>query len=227
MQSNNRKSGCGIFFIIWIIVSIAIMFGLNSINKTGQDMGSTVFIAVIIGTLFTFIIFCFRMAIFTSKLKHQQKKQLKTDKASGIERFQPIRHVTGLNVPEDCSGSVIVDNQKMSIILGGNNFDLKLDKIKNVDFQMDIDIKQYLASSTIKGIAGAAAFGVAGAVIGSAPKTKSKREVKCYAVISYLNNNNEYAIFVLKDEIVNSNCCARLVDKLKPLINNEINHVEL
>ena len=66
-----------------------------------------------------------------------------------------------------------------------------------------------------------------GAIIGSAPKTKTKRNVKCYAIISYEDVQGEYKTFLLRDEIANTGICSGLVDTLRPRINQQINRVEL
>ena len=146
---------------------------------------------------------------------------------NGITRYHSLMHVGGLNVPENLSCDVILSPMELKIACGGNEFSLQIGKIRNVDYQLDIDEKQYLKSSMAKGIIGAATFGVAGAVIGSAPKTKTKREVKCYAIIAYESSTGEYRNFILRDEYPNSGQCARLVDALRPRINSQVNKVEL
>lgn len=122
---------------------------------------------------------------------------------------------------------MILNPDGLTVICGGNEFFLRYNKIKNIDYQLDIDEKQYLKSSIAAGIAGAAMFGVSGAVIGSAPKTKTKREVKCYAIISYKGTDGGFKTFVLKDETPNLIRCAKLVDTLRPLIQQQVNRVEL
>lgn len=141
--------------------------------------------------------------------------------------YPSIIHVGGLNVPDYCACKVVLGKINLTIICAGNEFILDIKKIRNVDFQMDIDEKQFIKSSLTKGVIGAAAFGVSGAIIGSAPKTKTKREVKCYAIISYENSNGEYKSIVLRDELPNTSQCAKLVDALKMRIKAQVNRVEL
>ena len=88
-------------------------------------------------------------------------------------------------------------------------------------------MKAYIRKAVWKGIVGAATFGVAGAVLGSAPKTKTKREVKCYAIVTYQNADGEAQTFVLRDEYPNTQKCAKLIEQLKPKITARMNRVEL
>lgn len=141
--------------------------------------------------------------------------------------YNSIIHVGGLDAPENCRCKVSLKGTGLAISCAGKEFTLSVEKIRNVDFQMDIDEKQYLKSSFAKGVIGTAAFGVAGAVIGSSPKTKIKREVKCYAIILYENSDGECKNIVLRDELPNTQQCAKLVDLLKPKIKVRIDRVEL
>lgn len=146
---------------------------------------------------------------------------------SGISRYSSIIYVGGLGAPENIKCDVVLSPVELKLLCGGNEFALPIDKIRNVDFQLDIDEKQYLKTSTAKGAIGAAAFGVSGAVIGLAPKTKTKREVKCYAIISFDGTDGEYKTIVLRDAVPNIQMCSRLVDTLRPMINQHVNKVQL
>lgn len=226
-MGEKEKSPCGTPLWVWFISSVllTIVFSLN--NKTGESMGSIIFDSCLLGGLLGLVVFCFKMFIFTSKSQKAVRNQNRIDQMNGITRYHSLMHVGGLSVPENLSCNAILSPMELKIICGGNEFSLQVEKIRNVAYQLDIDEKQYLKSSTAKGVIGAATFGVAGAVIGSAPKTKTKREVKCYAIIAYENSSGEYKNFVLRDEYPNSGQCSRLVDTLKPRINSQINKVEL
>lgn len=222
-----EKRGCAVFLIIWGVAALVIGVVLNSINETGQSIGSIIFIAVFLGAWIMFIVFCFRMFVITSKARKLARKQVKADKADGVSRYDSIIHVGGLSAPENCKCTAVLNPEGLNVLCGGNEFFLRLEKIRNVDFQLDIDEKQYLKNSMIGGMAGAAMFGISGAIIGSSPKTKTKREVKCYAIISYDDGRGQYHTFILRDEIANLNRCAKLVDTLKPMIQQKVNKVEL
>ena len=148
-------------------------------------------------------------------------------KKDQTKEYTDIVHVVGLPIPENCKCKVMLKTQEMVISGAGTEMTLLYEKIHNVDFQMDIDESIYQKSSLAKGIVGAATFGVAGAVLGSAPKTKTKREVKCYAIVTYQNADGEAQTFVLRDEYPNTQKCAKLIEQLKPQITARMNRVEL
>lgn len=227
MSMKKKQGGCLVFFIIWGAVAFIIGLAMNSINETGQSISSITVGAITIGALVAFAAFCFNMAVLTSRAKKVARQQQQKDKAEGISRYNSIVHIGGLNAPENCKCTAILNPDKLVIECGGNEFSLSIGKIRNVDYQLDIDVKQYLTSSMAGGIAGAALFGVSGAVIGSAPKTKTKREVKCYAIISYEDDQGAFHTFLLRDEVPNLSRCAKLVDTLKPMIKVQVNKVEL
>lgn len=139
-----------------------------------------------------------------------------------------LRHLLGLDIPEvNCN--VIVYQDKLIIVSGDREYNLNLEKIRSVDFDMNVNIEKYSKSSTLKGVVGAATFGVAGAIIGSTPKTNEKRNVTCKAIINY-ETNSESSYIVLEDFQANmTNGAAKLVDTLRPLIKKrEVKqHIEL
>lgn len=216
MKNQKKASGCGTFILVWIIATAVLAVLFTAINKTGQSTGTIAAVSVCIGFLITFVIIVFRMVILTSKISKNAKIQREKDRQEGISRYNALIHVGGLTAPENCKASVTLSPALLTVNCGGSEYALKIEKIRNVDYQLDVNETQYLQSSFIKGVAGAAAFGVTGAIIGSAPKTKTKRNVKCYAIISYEDAQGEYKTFLLRDEIANSNICSGLVDALRP-----------
>lgn len=73
MENKEKQGGCGTFLIIWVIASLLVGMCLNSINETGQGMGTTISFAILLGGLFTFIIFCIMMVIATSRVKKEKR----------------------------------------------------------------------------------------------------------------------------------------------------------
>lgn len=147
-------------------------------------------------------------------------------KKTSIKVFSVV-HIGGLDVPADCKCEISSSVDEIIVRCCGTEYVLKLKNIRNIEYQMDIDEKQYLKSSVIKGVVGAATFGATGAIIGSRPKEKIKREVSGYAIISYESINSECMTIVFKDELPNTLQCARLVDEIKPKIKLQINRMEL
>ena len=227
MNMDRKKVGCGTFIISWVIAAVVFAAFLMANNETGQSVGSIVSSSVCIGFLVAFAIMAFRMVKLTSKGSKEEKKQREKDKQEGIGRYNSVIHVGGLAAPENCKASVMLSPTTLTVNCGGSEYALNIKKIRNVDFQLDVNETQYLKSSFVKGVVGAAAFGMPGAIIGSAPKTKTKRNVKCYAIISYEDAQGEYKTFLLRDAAENMNICSRLVDDLRPRVSQQLNRVEL
>lgn len=139
-----------------------------------------------------------------------------------------LRHILGLAIPEGLYCKAILSNQELILEASSNQYKLNLDKIYSVDFSMNVDVEKYQKTSISKGIVGAATFGVVGAVIGSSPTNKEKRNVTGKIIIEYLNSNEENQFIILEDFTVNSQAAATLIDKIRPLIKNDIkNTIEL
>ncbi|WP_097026179.1 hypothetical protein [Clostridium peptidivorans] len=146
-----------------------------------------------------------------------------------LDKFE-LRHITGLEIPEKMYCEVTVYSDKLVIESGDKEYNLKMEKICSVDFDMNLDIEKYTKSSMVKGVVGAATFGVSGAIIGSSPKTKEKRKVTCKAIISYENSSGDTAYMIFEDLEANAvKGAARLVDTLRPIVKKreEKNKIEL
>lgn len=142
------------------------------------------------------------------------------------DTFQDIFIIAGLDVPENCPCVAKISDGKLILDATGKQFVLSIDKIIDIKHTMDVNDVQYTKNgSIVKGMAGAAVFGVAGAIVGGAPKTKTKREVTGGIIISYKSTNDIMTI-VLAGK-VNTLDCAALCDTLKPMINVRSETIEL
>lgn len=157
----------------------------------------------------------------------QINKERRKDKANGIKRFSSLVHVSGLNAVENTGCEVAIGPTNITIACGGKQYSLPLSRISYVDFKFDISESKYLKSSFVKGVAGAAVFGVSGAVIGAAPKTKTERQTKGYAIILYKDARGEERVIILRDMSPNSYICSKLVIALNACIKTKIEKVEL
>ena len=227
MKQQKNKAGCGTFVLSWVIAAVVLGVYFTLINKTGQSTGNIIGASTCIGFLIAIVIMAGKMVLITGRISKQSKIQRKKDKQDGISRYSPLIHVGGLPAPENCKASVVLTPTAVAVNCGGSEYVLSIGKIRNVDFQLDVNETQYLKSSLVRGMAGAAAFGMVGAIVGSAPKTKTKRNVKCYAIITYEDAQGNNKTFLLKDEVANTQVCSRLVDSLRPKINQRINRVDL
>lgn len=172
--------------------------------------------------IFLFLVLCFliRFIVKASKTaKEQRKKILQENKEQGIiKRYPPLIHVTGLDIPENVQVSVFLKKDRITIAGAGREYNLNFDKIVSSESHVTMDIREYYRSSTLKGVTGAALFGLPGAVIGSAPtKREVKTDVKSFAVISFTAQSGKIATIILSDVLPNTRYASDLVARLKPL----------
>ncbi|GFI26093.1 hypothetical protein IMSAGC012_01212 [Lachnospiraceae bacterium] len=143
------------------------------------------------------------------------------------KEYSSIIHIEGLNVPENCRCKILLGKTHLTVFCAGNEFSLNYEQIKNIDCQRERDEKLFQKSSLSKTIVGAAAFGATGAIVGAVPKTKSKREIISYAIISFVNSHGEYQNMVFRDEFPNTAKCTGVVDKLRAKVKTQVNRVQL
>jgi len=184
-------------------------------------------LVIVLSSLVSFFGGCIYMVWVTGKAWKERKKQRKQDKANGIKRFSAIAHVEGLGVVENTQCSVVLDPSNLVISCIGKEYTLPLKRIAYVDFIADTNKIRYLQSSMARGIAGAALFGVSGAVIGSTPKSKVENEAIGYAVIGYRDVGGKEEVIILKDQSPNSFICSQLVKALTPCVRTQIEKVNL
>ena len=73
-------------------------------------------------------------------------------------------------------------------------FELSLDKIKNIRILSESEIHQVVKQSTPGIIIGAVAFGLVGAMIGSRVKTKEKSVLKNLLLVDYVSDSEKQII---------------------------------
>lgn len=179
-------------------------------------------LALVLILIFLFLILCFLirfLAKASKTAKEQRKKILQENKEQGIvKRYPPLVHVIGLDIPENVQVSVFLKTDKLTITGVGREYNLNFDKIVSSESHVTMDIREYYRSSTLKGVTGAALFGLPGAVIGSAPtKREVKTDVKSFAVISFTAKTGDIATIILSDVLPNTRYASDLVARLKPL----------
>ena len=179
-------------------------------------------LALVLILIFLFLILCFLirfLAKASKTAKEQRKKIMQENKEQGIvKRYPPLVHVTGLDIPENVQVSVFLKPDSLTITGAGREYNLNFDKIVSLENHVTVDVKEYYRSSTLKGVTGAALFGLPGAVIGSAPTKRTvKSDVKSFAVISFTAQSGEIATIILSDVLPNTRYASDLVARLKPL----------
>jgi len=116
-------------------------------------------------------------------------------------------HASGLDLPEGQLVSVTLTDEQVIIKAPAakKEYSITLDRVTGVSQYDDVEIQSHMKSSLARGIAGAVAFGLAGAVIGSQPKEKKKRVIHMFLVIDYVDGQI----------IITSDVCYRFSDVVK------------
>lgn len=227
MNEQKKPGGYGTIIFIWITTVIILGVFFTAINKTGQSKGNIAFVSVVFGTLLAFIIILIKASIQSAKIFAIQKRQREIDRQNGIERFTSIVHAGGLSSPINCNVTVTVSPTALTVNCAGNQYVLNIDKIRNVDLQSEVTQTECPSSTPIKGYVYPSFWGNGETFVIHPPKTKIKRNETGYAIISYENAHGIYKTLLLKDAVANTGICSKLVNTLRPKINQRINRVEL
>ena len=148
---------------------------------------------ILIAILVLLFVFCFYMAVKTSKAKRKAKKilkqakidlnkQMKENKASHVASF---KHMTGLPAPEGSLCTLFLCPDKIEIDCNGTKFNLNKSKIISVDMKTDVEIQKQYVSSIGGAVGGAVVFGALGAMIGGRAKEKKSSIIHTYLIFSY------------------------------------------
>lgn len=100
------------------------------------------------------------------------------------------KHISGLEIPDNIDCTLTLSDSGLTINVPSikKEFTLSLDRIENISVYHEVEIEKHLKSSAAKGVIGAMAFGVTGAIIGSRPKEKNTRKVHFFLTIDYPDN---------------------------------------
>ena len=137
------------------------------------------------------------------------------------KEYKRLKIVQGLGVPQNTSCTVTVEPDAAVFFVGGAQYRLALAKIEAVEIQQDIDTQIYSKGSLAGGLLGGALFGVAGAVIGSAPKKKTAKTTTWGVVIAYESSAGVTDYLVLSDITPNDISSTLLCRKLKSFLKKK------
>lgn len=195
-----KKNGSGL--IIFSLVFISISLFLNSINRTGQSMGTIIICAFFLSLGVLFLVFCSRMLLFSIKLKRAKKTEdrIEENNYNDISSYSSVKkdrtprviagkHMSGLNglaTGTDCK--LIFNEDHIFIEGGGGSFRLSFEKIVDVTITTDVEFQKSYVSSVGGAVGGAAILGTVGAMIGGRAKEKTSRVVEHYAIVSYVKD---------------------------------------
>ena len=129
-------------------------------------------------------------------------------------------HVSGLDLPEGQLVSVTLTDDQVIIKAPAakKEYNITLDRVTGISQYDDVEIQSHMKSSLAKGIAGAAVFGLAGAVIGSQPKEQKKRVIHMFLVIDYVDGQ----IIITSDVCYRFSDVVKKFNKLKPQTEQKI-----
>lgn len=134
------------------------------------------------------------------------------------------QHIHGLNNIPNVPVLITLDESgiKLNVTNLKKEYTISIDKIQAINYYSETEVEKHLKASFVKGVIGAATFGMPGAIIGSQPKIKKKRKVNFYLVIDYTDNQ---IVFNSEDGFAVGNI-VDLFKKLKPN-SSDVQSVEL
>lgn len=151
---------------------------------------------IIILPVILFIVFCFYMAIKTSKNKKNIKKK-NTQNAKEYEKRLSdknakfsvnLKHFYGLPITEGSLVDCYWCDDKIIFEGSGLSFNLSFEKLTDVSIKTDVEIQKQYVSSAGGAVAGAMMFGALGALIGGRTKEKTSKQVNKYLIFTYVND---------------------------------------
>lgn len=122
--------------------------------------------------------------------------------------------VEGVPVPQNSDLSIKLTPGAVTITGSGQEFEIDSSKLTLVDLKSDVEMEKIIQQSAPGMIIGAVTFGVIGAMIGGRVKTKEKRTVNHFLLISYLSDELKTIVIDVTKDWYNA---AQLVDYFRKL----------
>lgn len=95
--------------------------------------------------------------------------------------------ISGLELPEQVVVLVTLTGEQVSISAPSlkKEYTISLDRVLNISEVQETEVETVMKSSLAKGLIGASAFGLVGAIVGSQPTAKQKKIVHSFLLIEY------------------------------------------
>lgn len=122
--------------------------------------------------------------------------------------------VEGVPVPQNSDLSIKLTPGVLTITGSGQEFEIDVSKLTLIDLKSDVEMEKIIQQSAPGMIIGAVTFGVIGAMIGGRVKTKEKRTVNHFLLISYLSDELKTIVIDVTKDWYNA---AQLVDYFRKL----------
>ena len=144
---------------------------------------------ILIAFLFAIIIFCTYMAVKTTKMQKDAKKERKEImKANNASLMETFIHFSGLPIPEGVACKVISLPDRYDFIANGATISLSKNKVTDICLKSDAEIQKQYVSSAAGAVGGALLFGPVGALIGGRVKEKKTKQIFTYLIFTYETN---------------------------------------
>ena len=144
---------------------------------------------ILIAFLFAIIIFCTYMAVKTTKMQKDAKKERKEImKATNASLMETFIHFSGLPIPEGVACKVISLPDRYDFIANGATISLSKNKVTDICLKSDAEIQKQYVSSAAGAVGGALLFGPVGALIGGRVKEKKTKQIFTYLIFTYETN---------------------------------------
>lgn len=144
---------------------------------------------ILIAFLFAIIIFCTYMAVKTTKMQKDAKKERKEImKANNASLMETFIHFSGLPIPEGVACKVISLPDRYDFIANGATISLSKNKVTDICLKSDAEIQKQYVSSAAGAVGGALLFGPVGALIGGRVKEKKTKQIFTYLIFTYEAN---------------------------------------
>ncbi|MEA4853285.1 MAG: hypothetical protein VB082_03280 [Christensenella sp.] len=219
----------------WLLLAAGIEAGF------GIDFGAVIFLLIVGGVLVALGVW---MMMKMQKLPNPQRPprpqkpqkeekmqkpiQPKPPKPPKAKIYKGLKVLGGLPVPEGSPCVVSFDGKMLVVNTGGTQYCLDATKLRSAELSEDINRQVYSKGSFGGGLVGGALFGIAGAVIGSAPKKVVETQVLRGSIIGYDDiQTGEIAYIVLSDMTANTFVSFKLIKRIKPYvqIKNIVHHL--
>jgi hypothetical protein len=122
--------------------------------------------------------------------------------------------VEGLPIPQNSDLSIKLTPNALTIIGCGQEFEINFSKLTLVDIKSDVEMEKIIKQSVPGMIIGAATFGIIGAMIGGRVKTKEKRVVNHFLLVSYQSDELKSIVIDVTKDWYNA---AQMVDYFRKL----------
>ncbi len=149
----------------------------------------------------------------------KEPKPHKQERPPRQKIYKGLKVVGGLPVPEGSPCDVGFDRKRIVFNVAGSQYCLDIGKTRSIELSQDVNKQVYSKGSLGGGLVGGALFGLAGAVIGSAPKKRIETQILRGVILGYEDMQSVgLAYIVLSDVVPNAFTSYKLVKRIKPLV---------